>query len=593
METKQRSEIKETDKWDLSSLFASPADWDKGLHELEDMTTEAPSYKGKLIAGKASLLSTFAWYEKVSILAERLGCYAMLEYNADASDGENIRRYALVSQAYSDLGAALSFFAPELLSIDDKTYASYLDDPDFLPYKVFMAKNRRFKEHVLDEKDEKILALQGECGSTAHLTFSDLTNVDMEFGSIDGKPLTQSTFSTFMISPDRNLRKKAYDQFYQVFLAHQHTLGRLYEGSVKQDIFISKVRNYPSSRAMALYPDKVDGAVYDSLVSSVHDGFDDLHHFYEVKRKALHLDKLAHWDVYTPLVGGISYNTSYDDAVGTVCKALQPLGQSYVDTIHAGLTGERWVDRYENKGKRSGAFSSGCFTSKPYILLNYTGETLNDLFTMIHEGGHSMHSYYSKKNNPFFQYDYTIFEAEVASTFNEQLLAHYLLDHAKDDQTKAFIIGKQLDDIVATLFRQTMFAEFEDKAHKSVEGGEPLTIESIRTMYGSLLHEYFGDKVEFAPYSDMEGLRIPHFYSAFYVYKYATGISAAIALCEKVLNGGEKERNDYLSFLKSGGSLYPMESLRKAGVDMQSGEAVKEAIAHFRKLLSEFETLLK
>ena len=592
MKTQKRSEIEESSKWDLSSLFATSEEWKDALEALKQAGSQAASFKGSIKRGKASFLKLLKWLGETNILAERVGCWAMLNYSADASDPKNIRQYGMASQVLASLGAALAFFDPELLSLDEETYQAYLHDPDFQEYKVYLQKSRRFKAHVLSEGEERLMALQSESAQTSELTFSDLTNVDMDFGTVEGKPLTQSTYSTFMQSTNRATRKEAYDKLYGIYGAHQHTLARLYEGSVKQDIFSSKVRGYASSRDAALFPDKVDGSVYDTLVASVHAGFDSLHRFYEVKRRVLGLEKLAHWDVYVPLVMQKPFHTTYDAAVETVLKAVKPLGDEYVSILGAGLTTERWVDRYENTGKRSGAFSSGCYTSKPYILLNFTGDTLNDLFTIIHEGGHSMHSYYSKKHNPFFQYDYTIFEAEVASTTNEQLLARYLLDHAKDKDERASIIGKQLDDIVATLFRQTMFAEFEDQAHKLAESGETLSVDVIRAIYRKLLVAYFGNQVEFSELSDMEGLRIPHFYNAFYVYKYATGISAAIALSQKILEGGEKERNDYLAFLQSGGSRYPMESLKLAGVDMSKPDAVNAAVTHFATLLDEFEKLV-
>ena len=304
------------------------------------------------------------------------------------------------------------------------------------------------------------------------------------------------------------------------------------------------------------------------------------------------LDKLAHYDVYVPLVPGVQKNTPYEEAVETIGEALAPLGKEYVSILKKGLTTDRWVDRYENKGKRSGAFSSGGYTGAPYILLNYKEDVLRDLFTVAHEGGHSMHSYYSARNNPYFHYDYTIFEAEVASTFNEQLVSKHLLENAEDKKTKAFILSKGLDDIVATLFRQTMFAEFEDITHRLSEEGVPLTVDLLRSEYRKLLELYFGPSVGFEEESDLEGLRIPHFYSSFYVYKYATGLSAAIALSQKVLNGGKKEKDDYLAFLKSGGSTYPIDSLRKAGVDMEKREPVEMALKHFTSLLDEFEALL-
>lgn len=592
MKAKKRSEIPQSDQWDLSSLFKDEKAWEEGLAELKGLVAQAPAYKQKMQEGRDGLLATLAWYGRIGILSERIGCWAMLRYSGDASDPADIRAYGLASQALTEESAALSFFDPQLLAIDDATFASYLADPAFKDYRIFLEKSRRFKEHVLGEKEERILALQGQCAQTPDLAFSDLTNVDMDFGQVDGRPLTQSTYNLFMQDRDRSIRKQAYDRLYATFEAHEHVLARLYEGSVQQDIFSARVRGYASSRDMALFPDHVDGKVYDTLVRTVHEGFPLLHRFYALKRRVLKLDKLGHWDVYVPLVDGFTFHTTYDQAVDTVCKAASPLGASYVDTLRHGLTDERWVDRYENQGKRSGAFSSGCYTSKPYILLNFTGSSLNDLFTMIHEGGHSMHSYYSKQANPFFQYDYTIFEAEVASTTNEQLLARYLIEHAPDERTKAAVIGKQLDDIVATLFRQTMFAEFEDQAHKLVEQGETLSVDAIRSLYRKLLEAYFGPDVEFTPQSDLEGLRIPHFYNAYYVYKYATGISAAIALSGRILSEGEPARERYLAFLHSGGSRWPMDSLRLAGVDMEKPDAIEAAISRFGSLLEAFEKMV-
>lgn len=394
------------------------------------------------------------------------------------------------------------------------------------------------------------------------------------------------------MSEDRELRKRAYKQFYAVYDQHKSTIARLYEGQVKQDKFSCKARHYENCRQKALYPDNVPMSVYDNLVASVHDALPSLHRYYALRARLMDLPKLAHYDVYVPLVPGVQKNTPYEEAVETIIEALAPLGEEYVSILQSGLTTERWVDRYENKGKRSGAFSSGGYTGAPYILLNYKEDVLRDLFTLAHEGGHSMHSYYSARNNPYLQYDYTIFEAEVASTFNEQLVAKHLFDTAEEKKTKAFILSKSLDDIVATLFRQTMFAEYEDITHRLSEEGIPLTVDLLRSEYRKLLELYFGPSVEFEEESDLEGLRIPHFYSSFYVYKYATGLSAAIALSQKVLNGGEKEKSDYLAFLKSGGSTYPIDSLKKAGVDMERREPVEMALKHFSSLLDEFEALV-
>ncbi|MCK9335114.1 MAG: oligoendopeptidase F [Sphaerochaeta sp.] len=592
MSIQTRAEQLEQDTWDLTSLFADAAEWEAATEAMKQRIAEAPGLKGSLEKGKDSFLATMRWYEETGILLERIYNWAFLGYASDASDNTNVKRYSLSASLLSQLSAAMAFFDPELLGIADEIIDGYLNDEDFAPYRVYIEKARRFKAHVLSEGEERLLALQSEVASTPRSTFSDLTNVDFDFGEIDGKPLTQSSLSSFLMQEDRNIRERAYKQFYGVYDKSKHAIARLYEGQVKQDIFRAKARGYESCREMALFPDNVPVSVYDNLIKAVHDALPTLHRYYRMRAKLLGLEKLSHWDVYVPLVKGVTSETPYEEAVSMIGEALAPLGSEYVQTITDGLTKDRWVDRYENKGKRSGAFSSGTFTSKPYILLNYKEDVLRDVFTVAHEGGHSMHSYYSAKNNPYFHYDYTIFEAEVASTFNEQLLAKYMIDHATDDRMKAYIIGKQIDDIVATLFRQTMFAEYEMIIHLEAEKGVPITLELLRSEYRKLLEQYFGDAVSFAEESDLEGLRIPHFYSPFYVYKYATGLSASIALSKKVLNGTEQDRQSYLDFLRSGGSLYPIESLRKAGVDMQKEEPVKDALSTFSSLLDQAESLL-
>ncbi|MGE4453614.1 MAG: oligoendopeptidase F [Sphaerochaeta sp.] len=587
-----RAEQQEQNTWDLTSLFADAASWESATDSLKQRIEEAVKLKGSLKEGKESFLKTMRWYEETGILTENVYNWAFLNYASDASDNNNVKRYSLASSLVSQLSAAMAFFDPELLSIEDDVIQAYLADKDFKPYEVYIRKFRRFKEHVLSEAEERILALQSEVASTARSTFSDLTNVDFDFGEIDGKPLTQSSLSSFLMQENRSLRERAYRQFYGVYDKSKHAIARLYEGQVKQDMFRCKARGYTSCREMALFPDNVPVSVYDNLIASVHEALPTLHRYYRLRAKLLGQETLSHWDVYVPLVKGIKSETPYEEAVQLIGEALAPLGSDYVQRITSGLENDRWVDRYENKGKRSGAFSSGTYTSKPYILLNYKEDVLRDVFTVAHEGGHSMHSYYSAKNNPYFHYDYTIFEAEVASTFNEQLLAKYLIDHAPDEKMKAYIIGKQIDDIVATLFRQTMFAEFEMIIHREAEAGIPVTLELLRSEYRGLLERYFGDAVQFIEESDLEGLRIPHFYSPFYVYKYATGLSASIALSKRVLEGGDAEREAYLTFLKSGGSLYPIESLKKAGVDMASEQPLKDALATFSDLLDQAERLL-
>jgi oligoendopeptidase F len=419
--------------------------------------------------------------------------------------------------------------------------------------------------------------------------------VDIDFGVIDtpeGKrPLSQSSFQVFMENPDRELRRGAYKAFYRAFDSHKTTLASLYGGSVKNDVIRARVRNFPSARAASLFTDDVKIEVYDNLINTVGQNLGPLHRYYGLRKKRLGVEELRHYDVYVPLVPRAVKNTSWNEAVDLVSAALAPLGGEYVDTLRAGLLG-RWADRYENRGKRSGAFSAGSYTGDPYILINYKEDALRDVFTLAHEGGHSMHSWYSARNNPFMHYNYTIFEAEVASTFNEELLYRHLKGQSASRELSAYLVNKRADEILATLFRQTMFAEFEKITHELEEGGTPLTADLLRSEYRKLLLKYFGSEMVLEEESDLEGLRIPHFYRAFYVYKYATGISASLALAERVLSGGAREREDYFNFLKSGGSRFPIDSLRLAGVDMSSPEPVEAACKAFSRLVDELEGLL-
>jgi oligoendopeptidase F len=449
---------------------------------------------------------------------------------------------------------------------------------------------------VLSEKEERLLAMQIESNQTASNAFSVLTDVDFDFGTIDTKdgkkPLSHSSFSSYLQSSDRELRRLAYERYYAQYDQYKTTLGVLYEGSVQLDRYSARVRNHASSRSMALFPDAMPESVYDNLVAAVHAGLPALHRYYELRRKALKLDQLCHYDVRVPLVPTATWRHSYDQGVDVVQKALAPLGKDYGAELGRGLRGG-WVDRYENKGKSSGAFSYGSFSAEPYILMNFKDDHLDDVFTLAHEAGHSMHSYFSARSNAFLNWHYTTFEAEVASTFNEQLLGRYLADQATSDEVRAYLINKEVDSIIGSLFRQTMFAEFEAKTHAMVESGTPLTVDVLRATYRTLLECFFGPGVKLETVSDLEALRIPHFYRAFYVYTYATGISAAIALADRVLGGGDKEREDYFTFLRSGGSRYPIESLKLAGVDMSSPAPVQAAIKRFEKLVGELGKYLR
>ncbi|MFA7017898.1 MAG: oligoendopeptidase F [Sphaerochaetaceae bacterium] len=593
----ERKDVALLDTWDLTVLYEDDASWEADRKNLEASIRDVSRFKGTLGNSAQALLDVLAWLEEVGQVAERVMQYAFLLHAGDGIDSANQRRRSLATQIITEFSAHTSFIEPEILAIEETQIREWLAQAEFANYRVMIEKMLRFKPHILSPEEERIMALQSEVGGKAQEAFNALTNVDFEFGHIQTKegkiPLTQSTYGYLLQHADRGVRERTYRKFYRVFDKHKHTIATLYDASVKQDIFRTKVRSYSDTRSMFLFPDKVEPAVYDNLIAAVHDALPLLHRYYDIRRRTLGLESLAHYDVYVPLVSGLKVTHTYPQAVDVICKALAPLGQEYVSTIRKGLTTERWVDKYENKGKRSGAFSSGIYSGSPYILMNYQEDVLRDVFTLAHEGGHSMHSYYSAKNNPFPSYDYTIFEAEVASTFNEQLLADYLLKQADNKEMVTYILGKQIDDVVATLFRQTMFAEYEMLVHAQVEAGEPITVDSLRATYRGLLEQYFGPEVKLLKASDLEGLRIPHFYRAFYVYKYATGISAAITLADKVMHGTQEDRDRYLAFLRSGGSRYPIDALRLAGVDMETPEPVQKALKSFEGLLDRFELSLQ
>ncbi len=397
--------------------------------------------------------------------------------------------------------------------------------------------------------------------------------------------LSHGNFSTFLINPDRGVRQKAFFQYYQAYENHKHTLAATLSHSFKKDLFYSRARNFDNCRAAALFAENISENVYENLVQTVKSNRAPFFKYMNFRKQILALSELHFYDSYVPIVSGVAFHIPYEEAVDMSIEAMRPLGEDYIKVLQDGLLGG-WVDRYENRGKRSGAYSAGSYDSPPYILLNYEAQNINSVYTLLHEGGHSMHSFYSNKHQPYVDHDYTIFAAEVASTFNENLLSRYLLDHYKNDPARtAYILNREIDNIRATLFRQTMFAEFEKITHRIVEDNSPLTLDVITDTYRELLETYFGDTLVLDPALSLECLRIPHFYSAFYVYKYATGISAAIALADKVVNEGASARAAYLNFLKLGGSKFPLDELADAGVDMQSPEPVQRAIQYFSDLV--------
>jgi len=596
MDVPTRAEIPEADKWDLTHLFGDVGKWQEDFLWVQKTYPRIKEWKGKLGASAKNLAQCLEFEKELDLKLERLYHFASLQLAEDSANNEYLARVGQIQNLFTKIGEAFAFVVPEIQAIDDATFARFVVDPALADWRIKLHKIRRLKRHVLSEPEERILALGAAALNGYDDTFSQLTDVDMKFGVlIDDagreKPLTQSSFSSFLVKRDPPLRKSAFEQFYAEFQDHQYTLASSLAYSVKADVFRAHARNYSSSLEAALFPDDVPVAVYEGLIKSVHANLSPLFHYFELRRRVLKLKELHHYDTYVPLVAEIETHISFEQAVEHVVAALRPLGKEYVDALAEGLRG-RWCDRYETKGKRSGAFSSGSYSAPPYILMNYKEDVFADVYTLAHEAGHSMHTWHSQKSQKYQDYDYPIFLAEVASTFNEELLTHHLLEQTRDPKMRAYIINRQIDDIRGTLFRQTMFAEFEKVVHEIEESGEGLTLEVFKSEYRKLLATYFAENFVLDPQLDLECLRIPHFYGAFYVYKYATGISAAVALSEKVLRNDAGAVEAYLGFLRSGGSKFPLEALKQAGVDMTTPAPIESTLRLFEKRLGELEKLL-
>ena len=496
----------------------------------------------------------------------------------------------------SEAAQAASFIRPEILAISAKKLSNLLKSKKLKPYRLKLERLIRYKPHTLGNSEERLLAMQSEMADASDRAFRQLTDADMKFGMIKNAQgeqieLSHSTFSALLHSPKRSVRRRAFDQYYENFQAHENTLAATLSGSIQRDVYYAKARGYDSALGAALFPDNMPTSVYDNLIAAVREKLPAVYRYLELRRKKMRIKEIHQYDTYVPILSDLDVRRTWKQATSTVLRSLEPLGDEYCRVLEKGLTG-RWCDRYPNRGKQSGAFSCGTFDGDPYILMNYQPDVLDHVFTLTHEAGHSMHSYYSAKHQPFLYYDYVIFVAEVASTFNEQLLSRHLMQRAKSDAERAYLVNRDIDAIRGTIIRQTMFAEFEKIAHELVEAGEPLTIDCFKQEYGKLLEAYFGPDFVVDEQLKLECLRIPHFYRAFYVYKYATGLSAAIALSQRVLGGGKRELNDYLTFLKGGCSQDPLDLLRGAGVDMASPQPVKTALDRFETLVDELDELL-
>jgi len=591
-----RADLPDSDKWDLTHLFGGTDKWSEDFAWIQQTYSKLTEWRDRLGESAATLAACLEFEKSLDLRIERVAHYASLQLAEDSANPEYLARMGQLQNLLTKISEAASFLGPEIQAISDEQFARFLEDPALAPWKTALKKIRRMKPHVLSEREERLLALGSSALDGYDDTFSQLTDVDMKFGALtdekgEEKPLTQSSFGSFLVKRDHALRKRAFHQFYEEFQDHQFTLASSLAYSVKADVFRTRARNYSSVLEASLFRDDVPATVYDGLISAVRKNLAPLFRYYDLRRRVLGLDELHHYDTYVPLVPEIDSRITFDEAIERILAAFAPLGPEYTAVLSEGLRG-RWCDRYETKGKRSGAFSSGSFGAPPYILMNYKSDVFSDVYTLAHEAGHSMHTWFAQRSQTFQDYDYPIFLAEVASTFNEELLTHHLLENTEDKKMRAYIINRQIDDIRGTLFRQTMFAEFEKVIHAIEERGDALTLDVFKSEYRALLQAYFGKGVVLDPQLDLECLRIPHFYNAFYVYKYATGISAAVALSERVLAKEPDSVESYLNFLKSGGSKFPLETLQAAGVDMTTSEPIESTLRLFDRRLAELEALL-
>ena len=593
-----RDEQKLENTWDLTTIFASDEDWERAFKKLEGYLGREEEVKGKIGDSAQHLLEALLLDTEIDEQLGKVYVYAHLKHDQDTSNAKYTAFEQRAANLASQFSARWSFMLPELMSIDEATLKSYVAELDGLKRFAFdLERINKKRPHVLSESEEKILAEASEALSASTNTFGMFNNADLKFDNVKDKegnslPLSHGNYITYLESDDRVLRENAYKEVYSKYGQFNNTLAQTLAGKVKASVFSSKVRNYESARAQALSNNDIPESVYDNLVQTVNDNLHLLHRYTKLRKKLLGLDEMHMYDMYTPVIQDEKFEVTYEEAKAWMLKSLEPMGSEYTDVIKEGLT-NRWVDVYENKGKRSGAYSSGTFGTNPFILMNWT-DSVNNTFTLTHEFGHSAHSYFSRNNQPSNMSGYSIFVAEVASTCNEALLADYMYKHLDDDKKKLYLLNYQLDGFRGTVFRQTMFAEFEYLIHTLAEQNEPLTAERLNAEYRKLNEKYYGDAVITDDYIQYEWSRIPHFYYNYYVYQYATGYSAAYALSKKILEEGQPAVDKYINeFLKAGSSDYPIEVLKKAGVDMNEKTPIENACKVFEERLDAFEALIK
>ncbi len=592
---KLRSEIEPQYKWKIEDIYASNEDFEK---ELEKLKTEAPvimNYKDKLHE-KESLLAYLSDIEKYSRTLEKLFVYAYMKSDEDTANTTQQVLMSKISQYGAEFGAMASYFVPELLSLSDEIIRSYLEDEDLAVYRFYIETIVKEKPHVLSKEKEELMATLSDSLNAPDDIYSIFTNADMTYNDIlDSEgvahPLTEGSYGVYMQSKDRTLRENAFKELFGTYGKYKNAIGMMLSSNMKTFNLRAKLRNYTGPIEASLSPNNIPVEVYDNSLETISEGVGALHRYVDIKKKLLKLDEIHMYDLYVPIIDVPDEKIPFDEGIELSLKGLAPLGEEYLSIFRSGVK-NGWIDIYENKGKRNGAYSSGAYDTEPYILLNYH-ENLRDVSTLVHEMGHSIHSYYSRKNQPYIYGDYTLFVAEVASTTNEKLLIHYQIENEKDPMKKLYLVNQELEQIRTTVYRQLMFAEFEKITHETIQKGTPMTGEDFSTLWMELNRKFFGESIILDQEIEIEWARIPHFYRDFYVYQYATGYAAASAFAESILSEGEEAVKRYLGFLKTGGSNYPVETLQAAGVDMTSKKPLEATVRRFNELLDMMEDFIE
>ena len=589
----KRTDVAAEHRWKLEDLYASQTDWDAEYNEVANLINKVSTFHQKL-TNASTIRDCFVVNDELAHKMERLYVYANMRHHEDMAEPKYQALTDKVTKLSVRVSEATSYIVPEILSLSDEQIADLLKSSELADYRFSLEEMVREKQHVLSKAEEALLAQVGDVSRAAGHIFSMINNADMKFPKVKNDKgelveLTHSRYIEFLESPNREVRRHAFQAMYETYSKQKNTLAATLSANVSKNLFYAKARKYPSALEMSLFSDNISTAVYDNLIATMHEHLPLMHRYMKLRKKMLNVDELHMYDLFVPLVDELDTKISYEEAKTTISESLKPLGPTYVSVLNKGYN-EGWIDVYENEGKRSGAYSWGAYGTHPYVLLNHK-ENLNSMFTLTHEMGHALHSYFSDEAQPYRYAQYTIFLAEVASTLNEALLMDHLLNTTNDVKQKMYLLTYYADQFRTTVFRQTMFAEFEKIIHEKAAAGEALTPQALSAIYYDLNKKYYGPEMVVDEDIAMEWARIPHFYTSFYVYKYATGFSAATSFAKQILDEGQPAVARYLGFLKSGGSDYSIEILKKAGVDMTSPEPIRQALSVFEEVISEMEKL--